>query len=90
MGAALAGLVSAFPGLIWLSQHKIEVFAVALFLLLAAGLMLWRARLLPCPADPRQAKLCRTLCAASWTIYGVSVVVFLTGGFFAFLAPAIL
>ena len=90
MGAVLAGLVSDFPQLIWLSQHKAGVFGLATMLLLLAGFMLCRARTLPCPADPAQAKACTRLRMISWMIYGVSVLFFLTGIFFAFIAPAIL
>lgn len=87
MGAVLAGLVSDFPQLIWLSQNKTLVFGLAAMLLLVAGIMLWRARNLPCPADPAQAKACTSLRRISWIIYGVSVLLFLTGVFFAFVAP---
>ena len=90
MGAALAGLVSDFPQLVWLSKHKIEVFGVATILLFLAGAMLWRARYLPCPTDPSQARACTRLRVISWCIYWVSVLIFATGVFFAFIAPLIL
>lgn len=90
MGAVLAGLVSDFPQLVWLSKHKIEVFGLAAILLLLAGIMLWRARYLPCPVDPVQAKACTRLRIISWVIYWVSVLIFATGVFFAFIAPLIL
>lgn len=90
MGAVLAGLISDFPQLVWLSRHKAAVFGGAALLLLAAGAMLWRARNLPCPVDPAQARACKTLRRASVVIYGVSVLLFATGTFFAFLAPFML
>lgn len=90
MGAVLAGLVSDFPQLVWLSKHKTEVFGVAAVLLLIAGTMLWQARNLPCPIDPAQAKACSKLRLISWIIYWVSVLMFLTGVFFAFIAPLVL
>ena len=43
-GAALAGLVSAVPELVWMSAHKGVVFGVAAALLLVAGFGLWRVR----------------------------------------------
>ncbi len=89
MGAVIAGLVSDFPQLVWLSKHKIEVFELAAILLLFAGIMLWRARFLPCPVDPIQAKACRRLRVISWVIYWVSVLIFATGLFFAFIAPLV-
>jgi uncharacterized membrane protein YdcZ (DUF606 family) len=90
MGAVLAGLVSDFPQLVWLSKHKVEVFGLAAVLLLLAGVMLWRARYLPCPTDPMQAKACTRLRTISWAIYWVSVLIFMTGVFFAFIAPLVL
>ena len=71
MGAVLAGLVSDFPQLVWLSKHKVEVFGLAAILLLLAGVMLWRARYLPCPTDSVQAKACNRLRMISWIIYWV-------------------
>jgi hypothetical protein len=38
-GASLVGLVSAFPQLVWLSEHKNLVFAIAAALLLASGVL---------------------------------------------------
>lgn len=90
MGAVLAGLVSDFPQLVWLSKHKAAVFGTAAILIGAAGIMLWHARNLPCPADPAQARACRKLRMASFVIYGLSVMFFGTGAFFAFIAPLVM
>ena len=57
-GAALAGLVTAVPQLVWLSEHKAAVFGLAFALLVLSGAMVWRARTLPCPADPALALTC--------------------------------
>ncbi|MCF8495862.1 MAG: hypothetical protein K9G62_04250 [Alphaproteobacteria bacterium] len=84
MGAVLAGLVSNFPQLIWISAHKPLVFGVAGGILIIAGVMQWNARNLPCPADPAQARVCTRLRRISAGIYMFSVLVFLTGAFFAF------
>lgn len=90
MGAVLAGLVSDLPQLIWLSKHKAGVFGTATVLLLVAGWMMWNARHLPCPADPAQAKACARLRKVSLIIYVASVLMFMTGAFFAFIAPLVL
>lgn len=90
MGAALAGLVTAFPQLVWLSERKAWVFGAAAVMLAFAGIAQWRARNLPCPADPAQAKACKRLRRISVGIYVFSVLVFLTGAFFAFVAPYVL
>lgn len=89
MGAVLAGLVSDVPQLVWLSRHKGIVFGAAAVMVAVAGIMLWRARNLPCPADPGQARACALLRRVSVVIYGVSVLALATGAFFAFAASAL-
>ena len=86
-GAALAGMVSAVPQLVWLSENKAAVFGAATAMLLVAGAMQWRARYAPCPADPRLAEQCRRTRRVSLKIYAVSVAIFAVGAFFAFVAP---
>ena len=86
-GAALSSLVYAVPQLVWLSEHKTEVFFAASVMLAIAGFMQWRARTLPCPADPALAAACTRTRKMSLWIYFVSLAVYLTGGFFAFVAP---
>ena len=43
-GAALAGLVTAVPQLVWMSDHKALVFGIAAALLVVAGVGLLQAR----------------------------------------------
>ena len=88
-GAAMAGLVTSFPQIIWLSEHKVALFAIAGAMLIAAGVMQWRARSLPCPADAALAAACTRARKWSVAIYAFSVLMFVTGFFFAFIAPAI-
>ncbi len=85
-GAVLAGVVSNVPQLVWLSQYKAWVFGFAALMLVFAGVMQWRGRHAPCPADPAKAKACARLRRVSVVIYGVSVVIYLIGFFFAFIA----
>jgi hypothetical protein len=89
-GAALVGLVSTFPQLVWLSEHKLLVFGTAALLLAASGVMIWRARSLPCPVDPVAARSCTRLRRISVWVYGVSVLCFAVGGTFAFVLPALM
>jgi predicted MFS family arabinose efflux permease len=86
-GATLVGLVTAFPQLVWLSEHKAWVFAFAAVLLAASGVMLWNARRLPCPADPAAARTCTRLRNVSSTLYLVAVFSFAMGAVFAFVLP---
>ena len=88
-GAALVGLVSAFPQLVWLSENKGWVFGIAGVLLAASGAMLWHARRLPCPVDPAAARSCMRLRRISHTLYFIAVGSYLLGALFAFVLPAI-
>lgn len=89
-GAALAGLVSSFPQLVWLSAHKAAVFSIAGVMLVLAGAVQWKNRHAPCPADPAQALACKRLRMAGRWIWGAALAVYATGFFFAFIAPRIL
>jgi hypothetical protein len=86
-GAALAGLVTAFPQLVWLSLHKGLVFGIAGALLALSGALLWHARRLPCPADPALARTCRTLRRWSVGAWAVALVAVGLGALFAFVLP---
>jgi hypothetical protein len=83
-GAALAGLVSAVPQLIWLSEHKAPVFGVAGLLLVISGALLWNSRRLPCPVEPNAARTCARLRSISYWLYGTAVATSLVGALFAF------
>lgn len=83
-GAALVGLVSAFPQLVWLSEHKAWVFGFAGVLLVGSGVLLWRARRLPCPVDPAAARSCNRLRRVSHVLYAIAAGSFAVGAVFAF------
>jgi len=85
-GATLAGIVAEAPWLVALSRYKTWTFGLSGGLLAVAGALLWQARTAPCPADPQQAKVCARLRRFSVWTYASSVVIWLTGFFFAFLA----
>jgi hypothetical protein len=87
-GAALVGLVSAFPQLVWLSEHKLLLFVVAAVLLAGSGAMLWHARRLPCPVDPAAARSCTRLRRISAVLYLLSLITYVIGALFAFVLPA--
>jgi hypothetical protein len=86
-GAALAGLVSAVPQLVWLSAHKGWVFGVAALALAGSGLLLRRARRAPCPADPALARTCARLRTASQWTWGAAAGSTALGALFAFGLP---
>jgi hypothetical protein len=87
-GAVMVGLVASFPQLVWLSEHKAGVFTTAGVVLAASGVMIWRARHLPCPADPAAARTCKRLRRVSAVLLGISVVSYGAGVLFAFVLPA--
>ncbi|KYG64695.1 hypothetical protein AZI86_10820 [Bdellovibrio bacteriovorus] len=87
MGAVLAGLAGNVPGLIWVSENKGFVFIFAGVMLALNGVLLWRNRNAPCPLDPELRNACISGRRFSARVYGLSVVIFLVGFFFAFLAP---
>jgi hypothetical protein len=86
-GAVVVGLVTAVPQLVWLSEHKALVFGVAAAMLMLGGFTLWRARLLPCPADPVLAAACQRLRRLSARLYLVSLALITAGAFAAFALP---
>lgn len=86
-GAVLVGLVSAVPQLVWLSEHKFLVFAVAGGMLIVSGIMLRRATRLPCPTDPVAAKACMSLRTMSATLFLCAALAYIIGVTFVWLAP---
>lgn len=86
-GAALSSLVSVFPQLVWLSEHKAAVFGVAAAMLAVAGVLQWRARFAPCPVDPVLRTACLRTRRVSLGVYLLSVALFAIGGWFAFVMP---
>ena len=86
-GAALAGLVTALPQLVWLSERKGLVFGVAGAMLALSGALLWHARGLPCPADAALARQCRRLRRWSAGLWWLALAATATGALFAFVLP---
>jgi len=85
-GAVMAGLIETVPQITWLGKNKNWVFLFAALMIALSGALQWRARTLPCPADPAAAKACTKTRRISWIIWWVSVSAFLIGGFFAYFA----
>lgn len=86
-GAALAGVVSAVPQLIWISEHKVGVFIFAGIMLTLSGILRYRSRHAACPSDPKLAMACSQTRRWSGSLYALSLCIYVTGGFFAFVAP---
>lgn len=88
-GAALAGLVTAVPQLVWLSEHKAGVFGFASVAIAASGVLLLRARRSPCPVDPDLARACTRLRRASVMLWSLALACTLLGATFAFVLPSL-
>lgn len=86
-GAALSSLISVFPQLVWLSEHKVRLFVFAGLMLLASGGLQWRNRSAPCPTDPALRNTCLRTRKTAGLVYGASVLLYLVGGWFAFVQP---
>ena len=85
-GATLAGLVSAVPWIVAFSKYKLWTFIISGLMILLAGFMSWKMRNAPCPVDAEQARACARLRGLSQWMYWLSVLVWCTGFFFAFIA----
>jgi hypothetical protein len=86
-GAALSSLISVFPQVVWLSEHKVGLFVFAGLAMVASGALQWRNRNAPCPTDPALRCACLKTRKTSLLVYGFSVAVYLVGGWFAFVQP---
>ncbi len=89
-GASLAGLVTALPQIVWLSENKTIVFCLAGILIAISSVSLWLNRNAPCPLDPKLAAACKSLRKWSLISTSIAVIFYLTGATFAFLLPALL
>src|ERR1700709_2090210 len=72
-GAALIGLVSAVPQLVWLSQHKVGLFIFAGVMLTISAVSRYMTRNAPCPIDAAEAKACKRLRRISFGVFCFSL-----------------
>ncbi len=86
-GAALASLVSVFPQIVWISEHKEIIFSFATVLMILTGFIQWRNQNAPCPVDPDLRHACLKTRKMSLRIYLFSLALILVGGWFAFVQP---
>ena len=86
-GAALSSLITVFPQLVILPIYRIPIFIGAFIMLIIAGMLQYRSRGLPCPADKKQAYACMQTRKVSMIIYFTSVGIFIIGLLFAFIIP---
>lgn len=88
-GAAVVSVVTVVPQLVWLSEHKLLLFALAGFMLVLSGISSYRNRNAPCPADPVKARSCLRLRRWSVRIFYLSSAMYAIGFLFAVVASHI-
>lgn len=86
-GAALSSLVSVFPQIVWLSEHKEGLFVFAGLMMAGSGFLQWRNRKAPCQIDPLLRNACLRTRRVSFAVFVISVALYLVGGWFAFVQP---
>ena len=86
MGASLSSVISFFPWITIISDFKLIIFVISGSLIFLALIFQLRTKYLPCPADPKKAKLCQNLRKISWVLLYLSLFMYFFGFFFAFIA----
>ena len=89
-GASLSSFLGAFPEIILISKYKEYVFLFAFISIIFAGIVQWKARNLPCPANQQLAEQCKRSRKLSFYIYLFSVILLTTGFIFTFILPMLL
>lgn len=89
MGTSLIFLLSIFPWLKVVSDYKVYLFIGAGLILLLAYNIHWQDRNLKCPADKKLKEICSKSKLMNFKILNISLVIYLVGFFFAFLADDI-
>lgn len=86
MGATMVSLTSAFPGLIWLGDHKIQLFIFSFVMLSVSSILFFSQRNAPCPIDPKLRDAC--IRGRKWSKYVLilSWLFLMIGFFFAYIA----
>ncbi len=85
-GAALAGFLGDNPQLIFISENKSVIFTLGAILLSLGAYLQYRVRFEPCPLDPELARACTSSRVFSFRVYVVSVIIYLVGFVFAYVA----
>jgi hypothetical protein len=85
-GAVVASAVTAFPQLVWLSEHKILLFVFAAMLLVISGITTYLNGRTPCSIDPAQARSCRRVRRLSASVFFAALALYGIGFYFAFIA----
>lgn len=85
-GAALAGVVSVFPQLIWLSQHKLWIFGSGGVLIFISVMGYRYSMTRSCPMDGQQENCQTTKHSSAWLMW-ISIGLYLIGFIVTFIFP---
>lgn len=85
-GAVMIGVVSAVPQLIWLSEHKVLLFSFAGVMLIISGISRFMSRNAPCSTDDNKTASCKRLKKFSLNVFCFSLILYVIGFYFAFIA----
>jgi len=85
LGASVAALTNAWPFLIFLSLHKLWIFALSGLLLGLTGWLIYRPNG-TCPIAPESARVCQRLQGWNQRIFWLSITLWGLGFFAAFIA----
>lgn len=88
LGAAMAGFLSKYPQLIWLSENKLFIFIAGGMLLGLGGILQFSLPKKECPIDFKEA--CEETKDWSKPLYFVSLIIYLIGFAFAYVLPRFL
>ena len=89
MGTTLAGFISVFPSITLISNYKESIFIISGILIILGFFFQIRSRNISCPTDQFKADLCNKLRKISWIMLIFSLVIYVVGFFFAFLAISV-
>lgn len=89
MGTTLAGFISMFPSITLISNYKESIFIISGILIILGFFFQIRSRNISCPTDQFKADLCNKLRKISWIMLIFSLVIYVVGFFFAFLAISV-
>ena len=89
-GASFASLLTIFPFLIMLSQHKVTISLIALATIALAGFAHYKTARVPCPVDPELGRACLQSRKRARVLYYVSVSIFVFATIFTYLVPRVI
>ena len=89
MGTTLAGFISMFPSITFISNYKESIFIISGILIILGFFFQIRSRNILFLTDQFKADLCNKLRKISWIMLIFSLVIYVIGFFFAFLATSV-